>query len=290
MPVWNGAAYLREAIESILSQTERNFEFLIIDDGSTDDTVAIIKGYQDPRIRLILQEHEGIVVALNRGVAESRADWVARMDADDIAYPHRFEKQLSFLRANPNAVLCHSQIRIIGEQRYFAKVGRFIHSEGLLLLRLCFQVPIVHSTVMFRKDAFFASGGYFAEERHAEDYGLWGRLVLQGSVVGSALPLLDFRVHQASISKQKMDDQLTVSNKIALKHCQDFMQLNSADAGRALDALKYEQSDSTMRDWLWLVCHCIPRLKLQSVELWYWVARKTLRRIAYLIKCKIGNF
>ncbi len=284
MPVWNGASHLREAIDSILAQTERNFEFLIIDDGSTDDTVAIIESYQDARIRLIRQEHEGIVVALNRGVAESRADWIARMDADDIAYPQRFEKQVALIRANPGAVLCHSQIRIIGEERYVTPSGRFVRSEALTMLRLCYQTPIVHPTVMFRKDAFLACGGYLAEERHAEDYGLWGRLVLQGTVVGCATPLLDFRVHQASISKQKLEYQIALSREIALKHCQVFMRLNPAEAERALDALRYLRSGSTLRDWFWLVFHCLPRLRVHSIELWIWAAQKTVLRVHHAIR------
>lgn len=279
MPVWNGASHLREAIDSILSQTERNFEFLIIDDGSTDDTVEIIKEYQDPRIRLIQQAHEGIVVALNRGVAESRAAWIARMDADDISYPQRFETQLALVRKNTNAVLCHTQIRIIGEERYVTKVGRFIRSEGLIQLRLCYQCAILHPTVMFKKDAFLACGGYLPEERHAEDYGLWGRLVLQGAIVGSATPLLEFRVHQGSISKQKHEVQMALSLEIALKHCRDFMRLDPEEAKRALDALRYRYSESALRDWFWLIFYCLPRLKKQGWELWIWAVKKSGQRI-----------
>jgi glycosyltransferase involved in cell wall biosynthesis len=286
MPVWNGASHLRESIDSILAQTERNFEFLIIDDGSTDDTVAIIESYQDARIRLIRQEHEGIVVALNRGVAESRADWIARMDADDIAYPQRFEKQRALIHKNPGTVLCHTQIRIIGEERYVTPAGRFIRSEGLSQLRLCYQSAIVHPTVMFRKDAFLACGGYLAEERHAEDYGLWGRLVLQGAVVGCATPLLDFRVHSASISKQKLEYQIALSLEIALKHCREFMRINPAEAERALNALRYLRSRSTLRDWCWLLFHCLPRLRRQGPELWAWAAQKSVLRIYHAIRHK----
>lgn len=283
MPVWNGASHLREAIESILGQTEKEFEFIIIDDGSTDDTVSIIGSYQDPRIRLIRQEHEGIVVALNRGVAEARADWIARMDADDVAYPERFAKQLALVRESPEAVLCHTQIRIVGEERYVTPAGRFIRGDGLIRLRLCYQSPIVHPTVMFRKDAFFACGGYLAEERHAEDFGLWGRLVVRGSVVGIATPLLDFRVHQGSISKQKLDDQMSLSQQIALRHCRKFMRLNPAEAERAMGALTYMGSGSTLRDWWWLVFHGLPRLEKQGIELWAWALRKTVVRIRHAI-------
>lgn len=289
MPVWNGANHIREAIDSILTQTERNFEFLIIDDGSTDDTVKIIEAYQDPRIRLIKQEHEGIVVALNRGVAESRAKWIARMDADDIAYPQRFEKQLARLSARPDAVLCHTQIRLFGEQRYLSSVGRFSRSEGLLRLQLCHKNPIIHPTAIFRKDAFISCGGYLAEERHAEDYGLWGRLILQGTVVGHASPLLNFRVHQASISKQKFDIQIELSQKIALRNCSQFMRLNETESQRALDALQYHHSSSNIRDWFWLIIRCLPQISNQSVELWLWALRKTLLRICHSIRLKFNS-
>ncbi|MEO5917121.1 MAG: glycosyltransferase [Luteolibacter sp.] len=281
MPVWNGEAHLREAIESILQQTERNFEFLIIDDGSTDGTVSIIESYQDPRIRLIRQEHEGIVVALNRGVAEAGADLIARMDADDIAYPERLKRQVDIMRKEPGVVLCHTQIRIIGEERYVTPAGRLVRSEGLTLLRLCYQSPIVHPTVMFRKDAFLTAGGYLAEERHAEDYGLWGRLVHQGPVVGLPVPLLDFRVHQASISKRKAEVQLSLSRDIALRHCRDFMRLDPEEAERALEALYYGSSQSTRRDWFWLMAHCLPRLRKQGIELWMWAFQKTIWRVLH---------
>ena len=279
MPVWNGASHLCEAIDSILAQTERNFEFLIIDDGSTDGTVAIIESYDDVRIRLIRQEHEGIVVALNRGVAESSADWIARMDSDDIAYPQRFEKQLALIRKKSDAILCHTQIQIFGEDTYVTPAARLIRSEAMIRLRLCYQCPIVHPTVMFRKDAFLAVGGYLAEERHAEDFSLWGRMIGLGSVVGITRPMLHFRVHSSSISKQKADVQIPLSKTIALRHCRQFLHLDDREAGRAWDALRYYSSGSGLRDWFWLITRCLTRMEKQSVEMWLWAAQATLRRL-----------
>jgi glycosyltransferase involved in cell wall biosynthesis len=287
MPVWNGERHLREAVESILGQTERNFEFLIIDDGSTDSTVEIIESYPDPRIRLIRQEHEGIVVALNRGVREANADWIARMDADDIAYPERFERQFAALRENPDAVLCHTQIHIMGEARYVTPAGRFIRGEALTQLRLCYQSAIVHPTVMFRKDAFLAAGGYLEEERHAEDFGLWGRMVRNGTVIGIPDPLLDFRVHQGSISKQKLDYQIELSRRIALRHCRDFMRLDEKEAERAYQALRFLSSLPPLRDWFWLVFHCLPRLRRQDAELWMWALQRTVLNILWKLRSRI---
>src|SRR4051812_12524034 len=107
MPVWNGESFLAEAIESILAQTCRDFEFLIIDDGSTDGTPAILREFEarDPRVRVLWQQHEGLVAALNAGLAAARAPLIARMDADDVSTPERFELQLAYLQAHPECVV-----------------------------------------------------------------------------------------------------------------------------------------------------------------------------------------
>jgi glycosyltransferase involved in cell wall biosynthesis len=285
MPVWNGEKYLRVAIESILNQTFRDFEFLILDDGSTDSTPQILAEYahKDARIRIIPLDHQGIVIALNRGVAEASAEWIARMDCDDIARPQRLAFQWQAVQARPDAVLCHTQIHIMGDAPYVTPAARFIRSEALIRLRLCYQCPFVHSTIMFRKDAVLACGGYLPEERHAEDFGLWGRLILQGAVVGCPAPLLDFRVHQDSISKRKLDVQIDLSQMIALRHCRHLLHLDEKEARRALNALRFYGSTSSLRDWFWLVTHCLPRLECQSVELWIWVLWKTLVRLRHAI-------
>ena len=109
MPVWNGERHLREAVDSILNQTFPDFEFIILDDGSTDSTPEILQEYEskDARIKIIKLNHEGIVVALNRGVAEAKTDWIARMDCDDIAHPERIERQWTAIRKRQKTVLCH---------------------------------------------------------------------------------------------------------------------------------------------------------------------------------------
>ena len=107
MPVYNGERYLREAIDSILDQSFRDFEFLILDDGSTDGTADIIRSYRDERIRFLANpERLRLSGALNRGMAEARGSFIARMDADDIARPHRLARQLAFLRRNPEVGIC----------------------------------------------------------------------------------------------------------------------------------------------------------------------------------------
>jgi len=279
MPVWNGERYLAEAIQSILDQTFREFEFIILDDGSTDGTPEILTRYAsgDSRIRVIRLGHEGIVTALNRGVAESRAAWIARMDADDISHPERLARQWEVIEKNPQAVLCHTHVNIIGDPAYVTKAGRFIRSQALTALRLCFQCPIVHPTVMFRKEAFLKYGGYLQEERHAEDFALWGRMINHGPVIGIPEPSLDFRVHASSISKQQAAAQEALSQKISIRHCSQFMNLDQARATRAYRALQGTHVTAPVREWVWFVFNCLPRMRWQSLEMWAWVASRTIQ-------------
>lgn len=277
MPVWNGERYLREAVESILNQTFREFEFIILDDGSTDRTPEILAEFaaRDSRVRVIRLAHEGIVIALNRGVAEAKAQWIARMDADDVARPERLARQWEALRNNPEAVLCHTHIHIIGDPKYVTPAGRFIRTKALLALRLCFQCPIVHPTVIFSKAAFIECGGYVPEERHAEDYGLWGRLLMMGEVIGCAEPLLDFRVHADSISKIKSDTQQAITQKVAVRHCSNFMNLDEATALRAYHVFRSDFPGNPLRKWLWFTLCCLPRMRWKSLEMWAWVGVRT---------------
>jgi glycosyltransferase involved in cell wall biosynthesis len=281
-PVWNGATYLREATRSILNQSFADFEFLILDDGSSDETPRILDGFakHDPRVRVIHLAHEGIVKALNRGVGEAKSEWIARMDCDDIAHPERLAKQMRALKEAPEAVLCHTAVRQIGDPQYMTKLQRLPRSQALVAARLCYQSPIVHPTVVFSKEAFLRAGGYRPEERHAEDYGLWGRMLPLGEFIGLTEPLLDFRVHGDSISKKKADTQRELTTGIALRHFQEFMGLTSAQAGRAYLALTEARRGKKFKEWFWFLGRCLPRLRWQSAELWAWAASQTRRRAA----------
>ena len=116
MPAYNAENYIREAIDSILAQTFRDFEFLIIDDGSTDHTVEIIRSYSDSRIRLYQNERNmGVAATLNRGLDLARGEYIARMDADDISLPERFAKQAAYMDAHPDVAVCGSNIILFSE-------------------------------------------------------------------------------------------------------------------------------------------------------------------------------
>jgi glycosyltransferase involved in cell wall biosynthesis len=278
MPVWNGEKFLAAAVDSLLAQTFSDFELLVIDDGSTDRTPEILQGYTDPRLRVLRLDHAGIVVALNHGLAQARADWVARLDADDISEPRRLELQWQAVNRRPRAVLCHTAVTCFGEGSVSAGEARLPRSRSFMALRLCYQCPIVHSTVLFKKTVALAVGGYLPEERHAEDFSLWGRLLEQGEFIALPEKLVQFRVHPMSVSKQNLETQMALARRIGTQHCRQFMRLSNEEAQKANAVLLTVPCRREWREWWWFLNVCLPRLKWQSAELWAWAASQTCRR------------
>ena len=179
MPVYNGMAYLHEAVESVLCQTFTDFEFLIVDDASTDGSVACIRSYGDSRITLICNEHNiGQARSLNKGLEHARGEFVARLDQDDVCLPKRLERQVSFLEKRSDlATVCaweHS-IDACGRRirSWRSELNNFGEFLGLLLLGKC---PIWHPSIMFRRNVVTELGGYDASYAPAEDFELWARL------------------------------------------------------------------------------------------------------------------
>ncbi len=205
LPVYNGAWFLSGAIDSILSQTWRDFELLIIDDGSTDDTPAILNEYaaRDDRIRVeTLPENQGIVAALNRGCALAQGHYLARMDADDVSLPDRLHKQAEVLDRHPEIGVVGASVQWIDEH---GTPGRIVHppaSPGVIRWRIHFASPIAHSAVMMRKTVFEQAGGYAEGSAPAEDYDLWQRISTITDLVNLPDVLLLYRVWSGSITSQ----------------------------------------------------------------------------------------
>lgn len=279
MPVWNGEKYLRAAVESILSQTFQDFELIAADDGSKDGTIAILESYSDPRVRILRLDHGGIVLTLNRGVMAAHADLIARQDADDISCPTRLAKQVEAMARAPSAVLCYTDALVLRDGKSAAQPSRFPRTKALLALRLCYQNPIVHSTVLFRKEAFLRSGGYQSSERHAEDFALWGRMLEIADFVALPEPLLDFRVHPASVSKQNLVLQGALASGIAIDHCARFMKLSESEARRAYQVLSLAPRQRSGSEWRWFISHCAPRLRWKSNEVRAWLLLQTLKQL-----------
>ena len=201
MPVHNGAAYLRAAVDSILRQSFADFEFLIVDDCSTDDSPAIIQSYADPRIRLVrAPERLRICRALNLGLEQAAGQFIARMDADDISHPRRLEKQVAYLTRHPDVALCGTWVRRFAAGGSSLVDTRPADFESIRAYSL-FDNPMVHSTVMLRSDTLAKSQLRYAEEfRNAEDYDLWTRLFDVGRAANLPEVLLEYRVHPASVT------------------------------------------------------------------------------------------
>ncbi len=201
MPVYNAEKYIGEAIQSVLDQTYASFELLIVNNGSTDNTVSIIHSYPDLRIRLIGEERKGISFALNTGLHAAKGSYIARFDADDICLPRRLEKQVDFLDAHPDYVLTGTDAEYIQENGDHLFDFRSIsYSYDQILHRLYQYCPFIHSSVMYRKEAVLNAGGYSHFAHHFEDYFLWVNLVKSGKCCNLPEPLIKVRFNPGSLT------------------------------------------------------------------------------------------
>lgn len=205
MPVYNAERYVGKAVESILKQTFTDFEFIIINDGSTDRSLEILQRYakQDNRIRLISRENRGLVKTLNEGLSLAKAPLIARMDADDIAYPDRFMLQKQFLDKNPDVVCLGGYFEIIDEAgRALTHLKVPLDDIAIQDLALKGHSAIVHPAAMLRLSAIKQVGGYREAFNAAEDLDLWLRLGEIGQLANIPFPVLHYRFLTSSISGQ----------------------------------------------------------------------------------------
>jgi glycosyltransferase involved in cell wall biosynthesis len=210
MPVFNASLYLREAIDSILRQTLTDLEFLIIDDGSTDSSVEIIRQYTDPRIRLLFNEHNiGISATLNRGIKESASALIARMDADDISYPDRLEKQVRHIEADSDCGLLSSWARVVTDALEPVRVEKYHHE--FYYYNLNFECWIYHPTVIFRKNAVEKAGMY--SKPFSEDYDLFWKMAREFRISNLDEVLLDYRLSPTSLNTVTKKAEYDIANR-----------------------------------------------------------------------------
>jgi glycosyltransferase involved in cell wall biosynthesis len=201
MPAYNAAAYIREAISSVLAQTFRDFELLVINDGSTDNTESIVQSFNDPRVVLINKDHEGIAAALNIGLKLAQSSYIARFDADDICQPQRLEKQFNFLEDHPDYVLVGSDAEYILENGDFLFSFQCIaHSNDEVQQNLYVYCPFIHSAVMYRTEEVIKVGGYNVQAHTFEDYLLWTALAKAGKMQNLREPLIKVRINASSVT------------------------------------------------------------------------------------------
>lgn len=211
MSVYNGEKYLCKAVESILNQSFRNFEFIIIDDGSTDQSKVILEQYaaQDARIRLVCRENRGLTKSLNEGTALAQGEFIARMDADDVSHHNRLRRQIEFMREHKECLCAGTWAVCIDSNDFplFEKrpptdhekidSAHFIGAGGVL----------IHSSVILRAALIKKIGGYNEHFFYAQDYDLWLRIAEIGKIANLPQCLLKYRIHDSAISQVETGDQ-----------------------------------------------------------------------------------
>ncbi|MEX2160731.1 MAG: glycosyltransferase [Anaerolineales bacterium] len=217
MAVHNGMPYLPEAVDSILRQTFNDFEFLIIDDASTDGSKTFLLSRQDTRIRLVFNRHHlGLSKSLNKGLDLASAKYVARMDHDDISLPDRLGRQKAFLDANPQIAVLGTWARTFGPQR--KQIWRYPIRDSEIRSELVFNSPLVHSSVMLRRSTFNRHHLRYDEKvKRAQDYELWTRAAPSVQFANLPYVLLNYRLHAGQVGRIHGSEQQAVADMVRLR-------------------------------------------------------------------------
>ncbi len=243
LPVYNAALYLKEAVNSIINQTYTDWELIIINDGSTDNSQEIILSYTDRRIKYFENENNlGLISTLNKAINLCSGEYIARMDADDISFAERFSKQVNFLDQNADYGMCGSFAHIINNQGN--TTGKIIHvtENDYLKVNLLFSVPFVHPSMMIRKE-ILEENLFDKEYLHAEDYDLWTRIARKYKVANIPDFLLKYRWHGSNVSITNSEKQERVKNKI-IKRELNLLDLSPNEEEFYLHKVSFSQFDS----------------------------------------------
>jgi len=210
MPVYNGGDYLKPAIESILGQTYRDFEFLIINDCSTDDSMEIIQSYKDPRIVIHTNTvNMGQTKSLNVGLKLAKGKYIVINDADDLSLPHRIEKQLDFVSNHPEFAVVGTSAFIMNRSGRINRVFRKPTDQQEITLGILSETPLIHGSVIMNKAMILGHGGYNEEFRIIQDFELWSSLIRKGVRVANISDILVVIRHFAdSVSFKEKDAQM----------------------------------------------------------------------------------
>lgn len=232
MPVRNGEPWIQESLHSLLRQAYTNFEVLLVDDSSTDESVALAREILGDRLSVVQAQGTGIANALATGVRRSQCELIFRMDADDIAHPGRLAQQVEFLTQHPEHVLVGSNVRIMDMQG--APIGRshFPISDAAIRLRMTISNPFAHSAVAFRRAAVLEAGNYNEVQKapFPEDYELWTRLAHVGSLANLPSTLLSYRVNLIGLMQSHSSEMSRHAAAIASKWLTEYAApLNPSD-------------------------------------------------------------
>lgn len=256
MPVWNGEIWVREALSSLLSQSFRDFEIVVVDDGGTDDSMAIIESMRLSETRIVRGPKQGLAGALAVGVEECRGKYIARLDQDDVCEPTRLYEQVAFLERHTNHVVFGSQaneIDVLGRQ-----VGRITvpTSDEAIRLALLIRNPMIHSSVMMRREAVLKVGNYWkpSDSVFPEDHSLWSRLSEVGMMANHSEPLVSYRRSMNSISQLHADLLAQASGEIASEYFERQMGGQILNEEQRIAIARYSSGKGEVRPLtaLWL--------------------------------------
>jgi len=295
LPVWNAERYLAGAIDSVLAQTFTDFELLVVDDGSTDGSGALIRRYRDRRIRRIENEKNlGVTRSLNLGIAQAKGRYLARMDADDLCVVERLERQVAYLDAHPNVALVASRARCIDARGAERRIIATPTDGEMLRRRLRVGNCIVHGSVMMRSDAVRALGGYDESMVRAQDYDLWLRLSERHAIAALPELLYAWREHGVSVGRRHLEEQDAAADRARIAARRRFAtalveavqsgKLGAGDAARrAIEPLWEEDAVRPgargAAAWWGTCARRAPRLHARCRALFSIGARARLRRI-----------
>ena len=279
MSVFNGEAFLSESVESILAQTFPDFEFVIIDDGSTDNTADILSAYakRDSRLHVFSQQNRGRAESLNRGIELASGRYIARMDADDVATPNRLQDQVNFLERHTDVCLLGGTCELITCNGQVMQVIRCPLEDSAIQSDMLVGNPMWHPAVTMRKEIVLASGGYRKALVDAEDYDLWLRMAERSRLANLPQIVLRYRIHPAQVSIQNMIHQTWCA--LAARSASSFRKRGSPDplvgveeiTPRLLSTLGVTESQiehalaGVYMDWIGILRQIDPELALQIV-------------------------
>ncbi len=232
LPVYNGAATLREAIESVLAQDEPDFELLVVDDASTDGSTALAEEYRRRDSRVVVIAHErnlGLAQTLNEGLERARHELVLRMDQDDISLPSRLRLQREYLDAHPAVVVAGTWVLHMGARPEYDRLVALPSTPREVASRLQRENCLYHPSVAFRRSLVLEAGGYREEFKNAEDYELWLRLAREHDLANVPEPLLRYRFSLGGMTLSRKWEQLYYVQLAQATHRRATVSVQEAD-------------------------------------------------------------
>lgn len=218
MPAYNAEKYINEAVDSILTQTYGDFELIILNDCSKDRTEEMILAYEDARIVYLKNEQNmGVAATLNKGLEVAKGQYIARMDADDISLPERFEKQVAYLDTHPDVAVLGTAVETFDEKGDTFR-DPYRPNDAQIKIDLLFASVLAHPSVMMRRDVILALGGYDREFEGLEDYELWCRVVAEHNITVYPEVLLRYRIHSAQVTQHSSPKKAAAQKRIRAYH------------------------------------------------------------------------